>query len=838
MILDNKRHLCLFAAAFIFGIILFYRPDEIWFILLLLLGAAFVFVLWRCTEKKETVVAGCLTAAVILCAFLICYYQNHVYQSILNTSEAEMEIELAGVVVRKEMKSNNYLYYLNQTTYLKSNQMIESGRVLVYSDEDIIPVGSVVKVRGSIDLFPHASNEGEFDMADYYQSQNISFRIFSDSMIMIQSPKLLFRENLYRIQKQISEVFETELNERDAGILSTLVLGNKGLLDNEIKQLYQGAGISHILAISGLHISILGFGIYHFLRKCHCSYWSAAGIGSMLVFSFALMSGMGVSAQRALTMYLLIMGAEISGRTYDAANALALAALVILVRNPLVLFQSGFLFSFSAMIAFILFVPMLQNVKGKNVRNKNTGKRKEGVCIRMRLLEKCLFIPTMLYKYMFSGFILQLFMMPLTAWFYYEVPLYALFLNLLVIPLCSWLLGFGLLGGITGLVFPELSKWILVVCHIILSVYEKAIEITELFPFSHIITGQPRAWLLVIYYFVLSMIYILWKQSSSFSFGWKQKAAFLFRRKRVSGILYSNYFIFVLSKCFVLALSKQLTGFLLSAVFLCFILLISGRECFQVSFLDVGQGDGIYIADGDGRHIMIDGGSTSERDVGNYRIEPFLKYHGVKKIDAWIVTHGDEDHCSGVLELLQDGYEVDYLLLAKTMPRNDAWYELVDAAGENDTKVLYVSEGDVLDLRNCDMECLFPSGEDTGEDANALSQVWSLKKDDMSILFTGDIGSDQEEVLIERKRLDDYVVLKVPHHGSKYSSCEAFLGVTSPEYAIISCGESNRYGHPHAETLDCLEKAESNILQTQYDGQITFFEKQGTWHIIRFCGKS
>lgn len=832
MILENRRHLCLFAAAFIFGIILFYRPEGIWPFVLLLLGAAFVFVLWRCTVKRETVVVGCLAAAIILWAFFLCFSQNHIYQTILNASETGLEVELTGVIDRKEKKSDFFLYYLKRTIYSKDNQIIDSGRVLVYSEEDTIPVGAAVKVRGSIEQFPHASNEGQFDMADYYQSQNISFRVFADSMTMIRSPKWPFRESLYRIQKQISEVFESELNTRDAGILSTLVLGNKGLLDTEIKQMYQNAGISHILAISGLHISILGFRVYRFLRRCHCSYWSAAGIGSVLVFSFALMSGMGVSAQRALTMFLLIMGANVLGRTYDAPNALALAALVILVRNPLSLFQSSFLFSFTAMIALIIFVPEVhagevESVrKGKIVQKGNAGQNKDGADIRTALHGRCLQFAGRLYNQIFSGFILQLFMLPLTAWFYYEVPLYALFLNLLIIPLCSWLLGFGLLGGIAGLAFPELSKWILVICHIILTVYEKAIGITELLPYSHVITGRPSAWMLVIYYLILGMVYIIWKQKENFLCIWKQKNDFFFKRKRLSGIPLSNIFIYLSQ--------KQLTGFILSIILLCFTLFIPKKEYFQVSFLDVGQGDGIYISDGDGSHIMIDGGSTSESEVGNYRIEPFLKYHGVERIDAWIVTHGDEDHCSGVLELLQAGYDVQYLLLAEMIPHDEAWAALVDAAEKNNTKVVYVSAGDSLNLTNCNMDCLFPSGEDYSEDANALSQVWSLKTEDMSVLFTGDIGSGQEKVLLERKLLDDYDVLKVPHHGSKYSSCKAFLEMVSPEYAIISCGENNRYGHPHAETLERLEQSGRDVLQTQYTGQITLLEKRGTWHIKKF----
>ncbi|MCC8081566.1 MAG: hypothetical protein LIO80_06120, partial [Lachnospiraceae bacterium] len=126
---------------------------------------------------------------------------------------------------------------------------------------------------------------------------------------------------------------------------------------------------------------------------------------------------------------------------------------------------------------------------------------------------------------------------------------------------------------------------------------------------------------------------------------------------------------------------------------------------------------------------------------------------------------------------------------------------------------------------------LSPSSDETVDDTIALSQFLVVKKDGMSMLFTGDIGEEQEELLVERGLLLDCVVLKAAHHGSKYSSCDAFLEAVLPEYAVISCGEGNSYGHPHADTLQRLEDVGSEILQTQEAGQITFYEKRGNWRM-------
>ena len=148
---------------------------------------------------------------------------------------------------------------------------------------------------------------------------NITCRFYADTVTVQKPSRFSIREVLYQLQQKIMQTYTTELNERDAGILSTLVAGSNAQLDAQTKESYRKAGISHILAVSGLHISVFGFSVYRFLRRCRRSYPCAALLSSLCVIDFAMMSGFGVSAQRAVIMYLCIMGAEILGRKYDAS---------------------------------------------------------------------------------------------------------------------------------------------------------------------------------------------------------------------------------------------------------------------------------------------------------------------------------------------------------------------------------------------------------------------------------------------------------------------------------------------------------------------------------------
>lgn len=832
--------------AYVFGTVLYCRSEDVWIPVLFLLGTVLLYILLTDGGKREKMVLTVLCAALALTAFSHCRIQDAAFRQIQDSVPTGSSAQLTGSVYRKEIKSDNYLYYL-KTQYKK---------VLVYADTDEIPIGSVVTVTGEAEAFSHATNEGAFDQADYYRCENISFRFYADVITPERVPARSFREALYQLQKKISAVFSSELNARDAGVLATMVTGNRGLMDQELKELYRDAGISHILAVSGLHISVLGMGVFRFLRKIRCSYPVSATLGSAVVFCFVLMSGMGVSAVRALIMYLMLMGAEVLGRAYDSLNALAAAALILLILNPLYLYQSGFRFSFLAMGAIILSSRVMQRLReriapcsvGDGVNRANAvgrqscdGKDKPGGARRFAAIGPisagddkpdrtgsfaafAAGILRDLSERLLSGAFLQMFLLPLTAWYYYEVPMYALFLNMLVLPLCSLLLGAGLAGGLAGLFFPQVSKWILIVCHLILLLYEKSIGIVNALPFGQVITGRPAAWMLLLYYAALIGVCLFYLEQKG-------------ERKRGSsfagvlrGVRLTEGFRISIGKSIMKTVSFRIAPGL-PILLLCVMIFVPKREFCRIDFLDVGQGDGIYLADGEGMHVMIDGGSTSENEVGTYRIGPFLKYNGVKKVDVWIVTHGDLDHYSGLLELLEDGYEIDYLLLAAAMPQDDVREALTEAALENGTEVIFTQTGDEIRMAGGEMSCLYPSAEDTGDDTNALSQVWSFERDGMSVLFCGDIGEEQEKLLAGRGLLQDYVVLKAAHHGSKYSSCADFLEEVSAEYAVISCGEGNSYGHPHAEALERLEEAGSEILLTQDEGQITFYEEQGSWRM-------
>ena len=245
----------------------------------------------------------------------------------------------------------------------------------------------------------------------------------------------------------------------------------------------------------------------------------------------------------------------------------------------------------------------------------------------------------------------------------------------------------------------------------------------------------------------------------------------------------------------------------------------------EITFLDVGQGDCIFLKNGNGMKVLMDGGSSDEKKVGIYRIIPFLKSKGIGELDYVIVTHADSDHMNGIVELLEkrkeSGIKINHLVLPKTGLIEDNYEKLVNLAEESKIPILYIKAGDRFQEGELRMTCLHPTIDFIPENTNSYSVVLQVEYGTFKALFTGDLEENGEEVLLESGNLEDIFLLKVAHHGSKYSTKEEFLNIVKPEISIISSGEGNSYGHPHKELLERLESVGSKIMNTAESEQIT-----------------
>ena len=336
---------------------------------------------------------------------------------------------------------------------------------------------------------------------------------------------------------------------------------------------------------------------------------------------------------------MIFLGAQIAGRTYDSFSALAVAALIILWQNPHALWNVGFLFSFMAVAGAVGI--------GTMIGKKADKKWKELLSTAKMSLA------------------IQLVTLPFNACFYYEIPLYSIPANLFILPLSGMLMSFGIGAAAAGAAGLPFAWLLLVPCHVILKVYQWVCIAAGHLPFSVWITGTVSPlWILMYEILLITCAWWYWRRKNRERLGELSGRWAAFLSLPAGGFSFLPP-ILALALCFLQPQEKQ----------------------FQLAFLDVGQGDGIYISTEEGKNIMIDGGSTSEDQVGKYQILPFLKSHRVRQIDVWFVSHGDQDHISGLLEILEEGYPVRNLCLAEYMPMDEAWEKLVAAAGKSGTNV-------------------------------------------------------------------------------------------------------------------------------------------------------
>lgn len=715
-----------------------------------------------------------------------------------DTAEKAMPLCITGQVYQKDEES----VYLKSVIILNSNVQLKSAENVICEipQGENIALGTNMTVEGTFVSFSAATNPGEFDVARYYRSIGVGGKLKEAKILETKEGGWPVREALSKVKAGLSQRIYGIFPEEKAAVMEALLLGEKGSLDVNLKELYRRNGILHILSISSLHITIIGTCCYKLLRKIRFPIWIAALGGGALLVLYGAMTGFSVSAIRAIVMYLIKMLGEVIGRTYDMLIALGVVGGVMVVINPFYLQNGGFLLSFGCVLGIGILYPAFKPVVPRHIpRNrppKNTLQR-----VREWLLKK---EPLRLLAEAFAlSFSVSLGTLPLQLSLYYEVPAYSVFLNLLIVPFVEPLILF----GVVALGLPWIPLFPGVAC-LILDGYEFACKGFEKLPFHTWNPGCPKAWQILLYYCVLFSV-----------------AFWLNVRKRKK------------KKCFL----GLCAGLLTMAV------LLLGEDLSSentITFLDVGQGDCIVMRTEAGENFLFDCGSLSRKNLAEFVLIPYLKYYGIRKLDGVFVSHPDTDHISGIEELLEvgaeNGIEIEQFILpdiekAAAEEQFAPLRRAVENYGQREpVRVSYISAGDCWQYGEVTFICLHPREGYPGEDANAYSQCiyveFQEKERSFSMLLTGDVDGEGEKMLEEElislgiKPID---VLKVSHHGSKNASGQELLKLLKPKIAVISCGKNNNYGHPHKETLQRLEKVGSTVLITPENGAITIKVEEG-----------
>ena len=686
---------------------------------------------------------------------------------------------IEGRVSKKEIQNKNgqitYIIYLEQIKSLsdsfaddfgdkqsKYKQLNDAEGIMCYIEDSYVPnIGSTVQIRGELSAFDTPDNPGEFHVALYYKIKGIDLKMYDCQLIAYSQTYSVVEENLFRIKNKFLKLLKSCFREQYVGIAEAILFAENEDIHEETKSLYRENGMLHILCVSGLHISILGMGLFKILKKLRLPDILNTVLCIFMMVLYGIMIGMGTSVFRAILMFSMNIIARLLHRTYDLLTAACVGAFLILLEQPLYMYHSGFLLSFLSVVSLGAFRPFFPK---KVCKIKFLNDRADSF---------------------FSTLSVWIFTLPVYGRYYYEVSLSGLLLNVFILPFVSIVLV--LVIGVCGLgsLFLPLGQLVARLCELFLWAFESGFKMFDSIGATTFIIGYVSLFEFLLFY--TGMILILYMAE-------KVKRRYIYLG------------IFALCAGILFHLPKPLTITCLSvgqgdsAVIeykdlVCIIDAGSSSEREVASYTllpflkyrGIREIDYLILTHADSDHINAVGEILKQSPSG-------IK---VRKI---VVSDGRYLEEYGEIPVLAKEYGIPIY----EMKQNDRV-----TLGEVSLQCLAPSRQFL---------------EQNRESNNDSSMVLLLRKDRFQMLFTGDVEGEGEERLnkaLKDEKISDIDVLKVAHHGSKNSTSELFLQTVNPRVSIISCGENNQYGHPHKETLLRLDNSGSKVLVTKDCGAVS-----------------
>ncbi len=612
----------------------------------------------------------------------------------------------------------------------------ERERITLYSDLLDLKEGYRVFIKGYIYKPSAATNKGQFDELGYLYTQKIYYKFYGEIQKVEENRGLKVR--LYDFKSQLRSIYDQLFEDPDSGILKTMILGDSQSLDQDVRDLYADTGVVHILAISGLHVGILSSFIFSIFQKAGLNEKISALLSICIVLFYTILTGASISTVRACIMVSIFLFAKVVERDYNVKNSLAIAGVVLLLYEPLYLWNIGFLLSFTAVIAI---------VSSPNLSYKIRNKRLKSWVGNMTVN---------LSSFMFT--------FPIIAYNFYMVPLGSIVANLFVLPFVKVLVISSMSLMLIYKIHFGLATVLAYIPKMILMYYETILRWITSLKISKLFTGRIGILAILASYCSILVLY----------YHIQNKEEVKKDRKKVVWIALSVMMITIL---------------ILLNLFL--------KPLLTVTFLDVKHGSASFMMDRQKRTVLVDGGglrTQAKRNTGANILFPYLQLSGARRVDVAIVTHPDQDHIQGIIEIL-DLIETGAVILPIGKINEKPLAQiLIKKCEQKGIPVYYFKKGDQFTVGEMKFTCVYPPQNiDHFElNVNNYSLVFRMEYRDKKIIFTGDIEKEGEKLLAERmEEQEEVYLLTIPHHGSTTSSTENLFSVFRPRLSILSGDAKN-----------------------------------------------
>jgi len=719
-------------------------------------------------------------------------------------------VNIEGIIDETPNHANNRtrLYISVTNVHEKNNSYRVNDRIMLSVKETntLFCYGDRVRFFAALREPRNFQNPGGFDYVGYLAYRGIAATSFlpDDRSIIIlrRGEGNRFLQFIEELRDRIREFLEKQLPSPSRDILKALIIGEQDTIPDQIKKQFSRLGLSHLLSISGLHVSIFAllsyllfmalFRIYPRVLLYINAFKLSVFLSIFPVLFYCFIAGFNIPTMRSAIMVICYLIALLLGRREDLLHTLFLAAFITLLLIPTSLFDLSFQLSFSAVLAIIILVPQWRSFIKEQEKDPFEN--------RNPVLEKCrrLFRDSFLAS---AAAILGT--APLVAISFHYFSFLGFFSNIIITPLVTFLIvPLALLAAFLLFLSPWISALLFSAAGILTDICLNCTAVWSQIPGAEIKLATPALWEVAAFYILVA----------GFSFFWKTK---------LRGYVLAAAISFIL-----------LEGGL-------FLYAQTGTGTLRVTFLDVGAGDAALIEFPRGQTMLIDGGGFMDEniDMGETVIAPFLYHKGIKHVDYLVMSHPHKDHAGG-LPFIAENFRVKELWLNGEKGYFESYGRLMRAAKEKGIEKIYCSSktspGNIDDVR---IDFLSPdtmiakSSNNDQSDTNNNSLVMKFTFGAIKFLFCADILQDTEHRLTEEKVPVDATIIKAPHHGGVSSNTEEFIQAVSPEVAIFSCRSYGTLTLPHPDIIARYRKAGTTIYQTDRNGAISIEADGKTYRV-------
>lgn len=773
-----QRPLLIVAISYIIGIVIgVYFRMSIPFILIILIINCIII------NKKYLKVIIIIIMTIIISSTETIYLNNR-YENINENLNAK-SIKLIGTIC-SQIEETDYKYIVT----IKTEKRYKNVKMIIYFNKDKVELekltyGNEIVITGKYNEPDGRRNYKGFNYKEYLKTKEIYGIIECESEVQVVKTKnlnfiqLAINNLSIKIQQNLDKILLKDTKDLAVGIL----LGVSSDIDSEVKQNFRDCNLSHMLAISGSHLTYLILGLNLLLNKKILGIRKCKVITIIIIIIFMLIVNMSSSIVRAGICTIISILGTLIYRKSDSYTAIAISLLFSLIKNPFSLFNIGLQLSYLATLGIIIFYTMLSKIK------ISEGKLKKYII-----------------ENIISTLSANILILPITTYYFNTIPTNFLLSNLVAGPVLGISLIFELITVFISFISIKLAQVPGAVVNVCLILLTKITKIISKIPNITVVTPKIAS-VILIYIIILNV--------------------WLYTNKRN---IYKN-----------LKISRLLCILIIIILIINF---LNIERTMRIYFIDVGQGDSSLICTPTGKNILIDGGGsrTPEKyDVGEKVLLPYLLDRRIKKLDYIIISHFDADHAQGI-EAVIDKIKVKNIVVSRQASQSVEYDKIIKMCKEKKIKIIDAKRGEKIVIdKYAYFDILHPGDTllDDGKgglNANAIVAKLNYKMDNklFTVLFTGDIEYDAEQELVKEygnKLKSD--ILKVAHHGSKTSSSQEFINLVKPEIALIGVGKDNTFGHPNDGVIEKLKKIKAKIYRTDLDGEIIIKMEAKKYGVIK-----